>query len=57
MVTTQQNTKPKIGKLILLIPGQPAKTLESGKPFPILQNLKKKYLQFGHKKENLIITY
>lgn len=57
MNATTQKTKPKVGKLILLIPGQPSKVLDSNKPFAILQNLKKTYIQFGHKKENLKITY
>lgn len=57
MNASVKKPKPKFGRLILLIPGQPARTLESGKPFAILQNLKKMYLQYGHKKENLKITY
>jgi len=54
-ITKQQ--KPKVGRLILLIPGHESRVLDSNKPFPILQNLKKTYIQFGHKKENLKITY
>ena len=57
MAIIQKIEKPKVGKLILLIPGQPSRTLESNKPFGVLQNLRKLYMQYGHKKENLKITY
>lgn len=50
-------SKTKMGKLIELIPGHEAKVLENNKPFPILQGLKKSYIQRGHNKNNLIITY
>lgn len=46
-----------MGKLIELVPGQNAKVLENNKPFPVLQTLKKAYIQRGHNKNNLIITY
>jgi len=49
--------KSKVGKLIEVIPGQKTKVLENNKPFPILQDLKKEYIQHGHKKSNLKITY
>ena len=51
------NNKPVMGKLIEVIPGHPVKVLEKNKPFPILQDLKKSYIQRGHKKANLKITY
>lgn len=47
----------KMGKLIELVPGREARVLENNKPFPILQGLKKEYIQRGHNKNNLIITY
>jgi len=50
-------TKTKMGKLIELVPGQKEKVLENNKPFPILQGLKKEYIQRGHNKNNLKITY
>jgi len=53
---TRSKTK-KMGKLIELVPGQQAKVLENNKPFPVLQTLKKAYIQRGHNKNNLIITY
>jgi len=47
----------KMGKLIELVPGREAKVLENNKPFPVLQTLKKAYIQRGHNKNNLKITY
>lgn len=49
--------KKKVGRLIEVIPGQETKVLENNKPFPVLQDLKKQYIQRGHKKSNLKITY
>jgi len=46
-----------MGKLIELVPGREAKVLENNKPFPVLQTLKKAYIQRGHNKNNLKITY
>ena len=55
MVTTA--TKPTTGKLIQVLPGGRERTIEQNKSFPVLQNLKKEYIQRGYKKETLKITY
>ena len=49
--------KAKVGRLIEVTTGQKAKVLESNKPFPVLQDLKKEYIQRGYMKSKLKITY
>lgn len=50
-------TKPTTGKLIQRFPGGRVRILEQNKPFPVLQKLKKEYIQHGYSKESLKVTY
>lgn len=50
-------TKLKIGKLIFAPPIGQTTILESGVPFPKLQELKKQYISRGYRREYLKITY
>lgn len=49
--------KPTVGRLVLMPPMGRAITLESNKPFAVLQKLKKEYIMRGYRKESLKITY
>ena len=53
----ENKRKATVGRLIYCLPSTIARTLESNKPFSILQKLKKEYMQRGFKKEYLKITY
>jgi hypothetical protein len=55
--TVMQSQRPLVGQLLWILPSGKSHVLESGKPFAILQLLKKQYLQRGYKKEQLKITY
>ena len=49
--------KPKLGKLVYAVPGHKAQTLESNKPFGVLQQDKKLYVQKGYGEKFLRLTY
>lgn len=54
---TNTTTKPTIGKLIQKLPGGRTRILEQNKSFPVLQKLKKEYVQHGYSKDTLKVTY
>lgn len=49
--------RPTVGKLVYKTPGGQTIVLESNKPFPKLQELKKEYIMRGYKKAGLRVTY
>ena len=49
--------KPKNGKLIQVFPSGKTIILASNKPFSVLQQLKKSYIQKGYKADTLKVTY
>lgn len=54
---TNTAIKPTTGKLIQELPGGRTRVLEQNKPFPVLQKLKKEYIQHGYSKDSLKVTY
>lgn len=53
----KSKSKPKVGKLIQVLPSGNTVTLVSNLPFPMLQKKKKLFVQKGYKKESLKVTY
>lgn len=50
-------SRPQTGKLIELLPHDKRRVLYENKPFALLQDLKKKLIKQGYKKNTLKITY